>query len=212
MVEPPRKLYCLTCGSVMSLTWMEEDQKSRFSCGECGYVHYENPRILVTCTVEWEGKVLLCRRAIPPSVGRWTPPGGFMELDETLEEAVIRETREETGVIIEPENLDLYMVSSVPWMGQVYIGFRAQVSKPTIVPGPESLEARFFAYEDVPWSELAFPETAGYLEIRAREYREGTAGIHITRIEAAGGYRRAYRIAETRDVFKESIPTSRPEG
>ena len=135
-----------------------------------------------------------------------------MELDETLEDAIIRETREETGVIIEPEHLDLYMVSSVPWMGQVYIGFRAQVSSPTIVPGPESQEARFFAYDEIPWGELAFPETAGYLEIRAREHVEGSTGIHITRIEASGGYRRAYRIAEIHDVFKESVPTSRPAG
>jgi ADP-ribose pyrophosphatase YjhB (NUDIX family) len=201
--------YCPQCGTLLTRQWVEADRRDRSVCPACGRVHYENPRILVTCLVEWNGLLLLCRRAQPPAIGRWTIPGGFMEMQETLELAVVRETMEETGIIVDPARLDLHIVSSVPWMSEVYLGFRTIVFDPTITVGPECLDVRFFEEADIPWKELAFPETRGYLQLILRERRGARRAINITRIDATGGYRREYRIASHADIFQADVPTSR---
>ena len=201
--------YCPRCGSPLVRQWIEADHCDRSACPDCGHIHYENPRILVTCLIECHGLLLLCKRARAPAIGRWTIPGGFMEMQETLELAVMRETREETGVIIDPARLDLHIVSSVPWMSEVYVGFRTIVFDPTIAVGRECLDVRFFDEKDIPWDELAFPETRGYLQLILRERRQTRRAINITRIDATGGYRREYRVAGHTDIFQADVPTSR---
>lgn len=201
--------YCPQCGSPLTRQWIEADHRDRSACPACGHIHYENPRILVTCLVEWNGLLLLCKRARAPAIGRWTIPGGFMETLETLELAVARETREETGVIVDPARLDLHIVSSVPWMSEVYLGFRTIVFNPEITVGRECLEVRFFAETDIPWDELAFPETRGYLQLVLHERRLARRAINVTRIDATGGYRREYQVACHADIFQADVPTSR---
>ncbi|MFN3920459.1 MAG: NUDIX domain-containing protein, partial [Methylohalobius sp.] len=73
------------------------EDRERFVCEACGTIHYLNPKIIAGCLPLWQGKILLCRRAIEPRYGLWTLPAGFMELGESLEEAAIRETWEEAG-------------------------------------------------------------------------------------------------------------------
>jgi len=129
-------------------------------------------------------------------------------MGETLEQAAVRETCEETGIKLDPATLDLHIVSSVPWMSEIYVGFRAMVMDPQIRIGPESTEVRFFDEKDVPWGSLAFKETVGYLQLFFRDRRAGRA-IHITRIDNTGGYRREYRITSHSDIFQAEVPTSR---
>lgn len=202
--------YCSRCGAHVCKRWMETDGRERFVCAGCGRVHYENPRILVSCLVESRGAVLMCQRAHEPAKGLWTPPSGYMETGETLEQAAARETCEETGVVLDETRLELHMVSNIPWTSEVYIGFRGQVSDATVHAGPESLAARFFTEQEIPWEQLAFKETAGYLRLFFRERKEGRFGIHLTRIDATGGYRRQYLIDNISDIFQLDPPTSRP--
>jgi ADP-ribose pyrophosphatase YjhB (NUDIX family) len=202
--------FCTHCGHALRRQWLDAEQRERLVCSACGGIHYQNPRILVAGIVEHDGRLLMCKRAVPPSVGGWTPPAGFMELDETLEEAAAREIREETGVVVEPAALDLHMLSSIPWTGEVYVSFRAKVTSPVLSPGPESLDARFFAEDEIPWGELAFKETAGYLKIYLRDRARGAHGVHVTHINASGGYRRHYSIDKVADVFEADLATSRP--
>lgn len=124
-------------------------------CRSCGWVHYENPRVVVSALATWEDRILLCRRAIDPRVGHWTVPGGFMEIGESTEEGARRETLEETGVPVEID--DLLAVYSLSHIGQVHLIYRARVIEPTIDPGPESLEAALFTRDELPWDDLAFP-------------------------------------------------------
>lgn len=65
----------------------------------------KQPVVGVGAVVIWEGRVLLIRRGKEPLRGRWLVPGGTVELGETLEEAVVREIREETGVEVVPREL-----------------------------------------------------------------------------------------------------------
>ena len=63
----------------------EGDNRERLVCADCGFINYENPKIVVGAVCTWDEKVLLCRRAINPRRGFWTIPAGFMELNETAE-------------------------------------------------------------------------------------------------------------------------------
>jgi ADP-ribose pyrophosphatase YjhB (NUDIX family) len=133
----------------------EGDDHDRLTCTTCGFIAYENPKIIAGAVVEVDGGVLLCRRAIEPRSGFWTLPAGFMELGETVEEAACREAWEEARVRIAVDGL--LAVYSIARIGQVQMLFRATLAEPGWAAGPESLEVRRFAWEEIQWPELAFP-------------------------------------------------------
>jgi ADP-ribose pyrophosphatase YjhB (NUDIX family) len=121
----------------------------------CGYVAYENPKIVVGSVVAEGERVLLCRRAIEPRAGYWTLPAGYLELHETTAEGARREAMEEAGADIVLEGiLAVYDVSRI---GQVQVMYRAHFATPGIAAGEESLEVGLFAWDDIPWDDIAFP-------------------------------------------------------
>lgn len=123
-------------------------------CEKCGAVHYQNPRLVVGTLPIYQNKVLLCLRAIEPRANTWTLPAGFMELSETTSEGALRETLEEAGVSVELGQL--YTVIDIPEVDQVHVYFLAHAQNESVDPGPESLDARYFALEDIPWENLSF--------------------------------------------------------
>ena len=147
-----------------------EDRERRV-CDTCGFIDYVNPRIVAGVVAHRDGQILLCRRAIEPRKGFWTLPAGFMELGESVEEGAAREALEEAEARIEIEALlGLY---SIPRIGQVQIFFRARLLNAP-APGPESLEVGMFTWDDIPWSELAFPSVRWALDhYRATEGKTG---------------------------------------
>ncbi len=70
-----------------------------------GRTYPSRPYLAVSAAIIRDGKVLIVRRARPPASGVFTLPGGGVEAGETLREAVIREVREETGLLVEPLGL-----------------------------------------------------------------------------------------------------------
>lgn len=143
------------------------DDRERNVCIDCGFVHYENPRIIAGAVCTWQGKILLCRRAIEPRIGYWTIPAGYLELRETVAEGARREVAEESGADVQIGVL--LGVFEIPRISQVYMVYQADMLRPDLDPGPESLEAGLFAWEDIPWDELAFPSVKWSLEI----FRDG---------------------------------------
>lgn len=131
------------------------DDHERMVCRSCGFVHYENPKLVAGSVVTEGGRVLLCRRAIEPRKGFWTIPAGFMELHETPAEGAMREAWEEARARIRVH--DLLAVYTVKRISQVQMMFRATLDDPGIAAGPESLEVAFFDWADIPWDSLAFP-------------------------------------------------------
>lgn len=132
-----------------------DDSLPRKVCDTCGFVAYDNPKIVVGSVVRHAGKILLCRRAIPPRKGFWTIPAGYMELGETPEGGARREALEEAcAEIAIARLLALY---SVPRISQVQLIFRATLAHPAIAAGPESEAVALVAPEDIPWDDLAFP-------------------------------------------------------
>ncbi|MDS4014816.1 MAG: NUDIX hydrolase [Candidatus Accumulibacter sp.] len=146
--------FCSQCGGAVSLTTPPDDNLPRHVCTACGTIHYLNPKLVVGCIVEWEGRILLCRRSIEPRYGLWTLPAGFMENGETAREAAQRETLEEARAHVEID--DAFALISVPHVNQVHLFYRARLLEASFSPGLETLETALFAEEAIPWREIAF--------------------------------------------------------
>lgn len=146
--------FCSSCGATVNERIPEGDNRKRFVCAQCHTIHYQNPKIVAGCIPEWEGRILLCKRAIEPRYGLWTLPAGFMENGESTEQAALRETREEAGASIELGGL--YGLFSIPHISQVYMLFRGTLVDGAFCAGTESLECQLFNEDEIPWDELAF--------------------------------------------------------
>ena len=138
------------------------DDHARLVCRNCSFIHYMNPRVGASVIPErhdanGERGLLLMRRAMEPRRGFWTPPGGFVELGESPEDAAVREGREEVGLTLEP--FALLGVYSRAAVGIVVVSYRARALEQEPRPGIEALEARWFDADAIPWDDLAFETT-----------------------------------------------------
>ena len=143
---PPK--FCTFCGC--SLTYA--GSAAAWVCAGCKEITYVGPKVLVLSLIFAEERILLMKRGVPPYVGTWVPPGGFVELNESLEAAAARETAEEVGIVLEPGQLVPHAIVSLPAISQVYCSFltvldRMQVPKAS---APEALDARWFTEKDYP--------------------------------------------------------------
>jgi len=156
----------------------EGDNRERVICAECGYILYDNPKIVVGSVARWGERILLCRRSINPRHGYWTLPAGYLELNESASAGAEREAWEEARARIEIEGL--LAIYDIPRISQVQLIYRARLLDEAIEPGPESLEVRLFDWEGIPWSELAFPSVSWALQHdrEARAPRDFTARIN----------------------------------
>ncbi len=138
------------------------DDRERLLCPDCGYIAYENPKIVVGAVVEHEAQILLCKRAIEPRVGYWTLPAGFLEMGESPEDGTRREAWEEARARLELTGL--LAVYSLARISQVQLIYRASLADPSFAPGPESQEVALFPWDSLPWDALAFPTVTWALE------------------------------------------------
>jgi ADP-ribose pyrophosphatase YjhB (NUDIX family) len=153
---------------------------------DCGFIHYENPKIVVGSVVAVGDQVMLCRRAINPRKGFWTLPAGYLELNESAADGAMREAWEEARARIALDAL--LAVYSIPRISQVQLIFRARLAEPGFAAGPESEEVALFDWEAIPWSDLAFPsvhwalghfrETRGLETFAPRVNPPGETGGH----------------------------------
>jgi ADP-ribose pyrophosphatase YjhB (NUDIX family) len=170
-------IFCLQCGTEkVSRRTPPGDTHERHVCDECAYVHYENPKVIAGCIPEYEGKILLCRRAIEPRRGWWTLPAGFLELGETMAEGASREALEEANAVVAIESL--YTIFSVPHISQVYAFFRARLPNADFAPGEESLAVALYDEHDIPWDDIAFAAVHKTLELYFADRREGRFRTH----------------------------------
>ncbi len=132
------------------------DNVERDVCDTCGFIGYQNPKIVVGAVVTAaNGKLLLCKRSIEPRAGYWTLPAGYLELQEAPDEGAMREAMEEANAHIKIDRvLAIYTIAR---LSQIQIIYRAVLSDPHISPGPESLEVGLFTWEEIPWDDIAFP-------------------------------------------------------
>jgi len=176
---PPRQPNATGGPSVRTVP--EGDDRERLVCPDCGFIQYDNPRIVVGSVVTWEERFLLCRREIEPRRGYWTVPAGYLELNETIMEGAAREAYEEARATIEIERL--LAIYNIPRLSQVQMFFRAHLAAPEIAAGPESQEVGLFDWDEIPWDALAFPSVHWVLG----HFRESEAsGDHTVRTNPPG--------------------------
>ncbi|HET7677321.1 MAG TPA: NUDIX hydrolase [Candidatus Limnocylindrales bacterium] len=162
--------YCSRCGDRLRLGPIDGEERERLGCGSCGFIAYVNPRLVVTTIpVTERGEVVLLRRGIEPGYGLWAQPGGFLEIDETVHEGAIRETLEETGLIVEPH--EIVGVYSRTEAAIAVIAFEARIVSGSYRLGPETLELEAFAPDRIPWPEIAFKTTTWALRDWVRRVR-----------------------------------------
>ena len=169
--------YCSNCGSPVRSLIPPGDTLPRYVCDACTTIHYQNPKIVVGCIPEWEGKILMCRRAIEPRHGLWTLPAGFLENHETTIAGAMRETLEEAHARVEISML--YALYNVPHINQVYLLFRGQLLDLNFKPGAESLEVQLFNERQIPWEKLAFRTVRETLKTYFNDRNSGAFSFHI---------------------------------
>ena len=172
--------HCKACGGAVLYAVPLDDNRERATCTVCRAVHYENPINVVGTLPIWGDQVLLCRRNIEPRYGMWTLPAGFMELGESTAEGAARETVEEAGANFEMQAL--FSVLSVVRVGQVHLYFRARLLDTVFAPGPETIEAKLFREDEVPWDELAFRTVRDTLQFYFADRRAGRFDLHCADI------------------------------
>jgi ADP-ribose pyrophosphatase YjhB (NUDIX family) len=150
--------YCTRCGSSLEFGAVEGEDRHRLACRSCGFIFYVNPRLVVTTIpVTDAGDVVLLRRGIEPGRGWWAQPGGFLEVDETVTEAAIRETLEETGLVVEPG--DIVGLYSRLEAAVVVLAIESKVVGGQVRLNPEALEIQAFRPDAIPWPGIAFNTT-----------------------------------------------------
>ena len=180
MYTPRCIQHCRVCGGTTRYRTPPEDNRERAICEVCGEVHYENPINVVGTLPVWGDQVLLCRRNIEPRYGLWTLPAGFMEHGETTGEGALRETVEEAGANV--ELLGLYTVLDVVRAGQVHLFYRARMIDTSLAPGPETIEARLFREDEVPWEQIAFRTVRETLVHYVADRTQGVFPVHVDHV------------------------------
>lgn len=151
--------YCPRCAT--ALQRVSEGNRLRPGCGQCGYIQYLNPPLAATIVLTQGHRVLLGRRTIEPRSGYWTLPGGYVELGESAEEAVVREALEEMGVEVRIDRL-LGLHSGAPSAVAVAL-YQGHIVKGEPRPLDEVDAVGFFGPDELP--EVAFWSTHWALDL-----------------------------------------------
>lgn len=154
--------FCPLCGGPLAERLLKPTEPKRLVCTACGFVFYIDPKLAVLALVPYQGGLVMVRRSIEPGFGLWVVPGGFVDLGETVEEAVVREAQEEAGLTVRV--VRLLNVYSYRHSRTVLLAYETEYVAGTLAPGDEESEARSFAPHEVPWQEIAFSSSRDALK------------------------------------------------
>jgi len=158
-LRPDTLRFCPLCGGGLAQRIVLPDGPQHPVCAGCGFVFYLQPKVVAGTIPVRGGRILLTRRAIEPSRGLWTFPGGYVDWGEDVRSAARRETLEEVEMAVRLDGL--VGIYSYPDSPVVVVVFRATVPD-GVEPVPnadEVLEVAYFRPDEIPWDALAFPST-----------------------------------------------------
>lgn len=156
--------FCPQCSGRLEKRRIKPQEPQRLVCTACGFVFYLDPKLSVIAVIPMEKGVVMVRRAINPGYGLWVVPGGFVDMGEVVEDAVVRETQEETYLTVRP--LRLLNIYSYPDHRTIIAAYVTEYVSGELGAGDETLEARVFGLKEIPWPQIAFSSTKEAL----REY------------------------------------------
>ncbi|MDX1733073.1 MAG: NUDIX domain-containing protein [Halioglobus sp.] len=154
----PQLNFCPECAGPLLPHRVGGELRAHRYCARCQVPVHDHPLVVVTSFIACGKRLLWVQRDLDPQRGKWAIPGGFLECGETLAQGAARELREEACVDLQPERLRLYMAGTITFINQIYMGFRATVDSEDCATGPESMASRFFARDECPWDEVAYPQ------------------------------------------------------
>lgn len=153
--------FCPVCGGSLRLSNLKSQEPGRLVCSACHFIFYQDPKVVACAIVEMGERIILLKRAMDPQKGKWVIPGGYVDRGEEVPHAAVRETIEECGLTVEIKTL-LGVYSYKDRIPVVVVYLAGYVSGDLMV-GDESVDARVFRQEEIPWEELAFQSTTDAL-------------------------------------------------
>jgi len=169
---PESYKFCPLCGGRLESRSLKAGEPDRLVCTACEFVFYIDPKVAVVAVIPWQGGLVLVRRSIEPGYGGWVAPGGFVDVGETLEEAVVREAREECGLTVRV--VGLLGAYSYHTSRTIVLAYETERLAGEVTPGDEELEARIFPPEDIPWDLIPFRSSREALQTYLTRHRRGS--------------------------------------
>ena len=160
--------YCPKCGGGLDKKIVKSNEPKRLVCQACSFIFYQDPKVVAGTVFTLNGGIVLLKRGVEPAIGKWVFPGGYVDRGESVQEAAVRETKEEC--LLDVRLGPLLNVYSYPRSPNVIIVYTAEVIGGTLTAADESTEAEMFAPDAVPWAELAFDSTKDALNDYIRGY------------------------------------------
>ena len=144
------KTFCPYCGEKVVEKSFGERKHSY--CQTCDVILYENPLPAVAALVlNHQDQLLLVKRSVEPAKGKWCLPGGFIEVDESVEEAVLRELEEETGIKGEIEGLiDFFSQKGRYYSAILIFGYKVKILGGEVKAGDDAQDVGFFGLDALP--------------------------------------------------------------
>ena len=162
--------FCPRCGGALASQRIKANEPERLVCERCAFIFYQDPKVVAATIFTLDGSVVLLRRAVEPALGLWVFPGGYVDRGESVTDAAIRETKEESNLDVRLRSL--LNVYSYPGSPNVVVVYAAEVIGGELRACDESAEAKTFTPTNIPWEKLAFTSTREAL----REYLQRYLG------------------------------------
>ena len=149
--------FCPKCGGGLDNKIVKSNEPRRLVCQACSFIFYQDPKVVAGTVFTLNGGIVLLKRGVEPALGKWVFPGGYVDRGESVREAAIRETKEESQLDVKLG--PLLNVYSYPRSPNVIVVYTADVIGGKLAAADESLEARVFSPKQLPWQDLAFDST-----------------------------------------------------
>ena len=160
--------FCPRCGGDLEKRVVKATEPKRLVCLNCSFIFYQDPKVVAGTIFTIEREIVLLKRGVETAMGKWVFPGGYVDRGGSVQEAAIRETREESQIDVQlGPLLNVYSYSRSP---NVIVVYTADVVGGELAAGDESVEAGVFARSQIPWDELAFDSTRDALNDYIRLY------------------------------------------
>ncbi|HEX9445692.1 MAG TPA: NUDIX hydrolase [Candidatus Binatia bacterium] len=160
--------FCPRCGAGLERRLVKTGEPERLVCRGCEFIFYLDPKVVAGTLFTIDRKIVLLRRGVEPSLGKWVFPGGYVDRGESVPDAAVRETKEESCLDVRlGATVGVYSYAGSP---NVIIVYAAVVTGGELAAGDESVEAKAFDAGEIPWRNLGFDSTRDALEDYIRLY------------------------------------------
>ncbi|HEY7713040.1 MAG TPA: NUDIX hydrolase [Candidatus Binatia bacterium] len=149
--------FCPRCGGDLRHRTVKTNEPKRLVCQACTFIFYQDPKVVAGTVFTLDGGIVLLKRGVEPALGKWVFPGGYVDRGESVQDAAIRETKEESQLDVRLGAL--LNVYSYPRSPNVIVVYTAEVIGGELAAADESVEAGIFSLKEVPWHDLAFEST-----------------------------------------------------